>query len=99
MEDLDLITILLGEAVDYTRLEKKLEELTNIIFSILRSFSGNSDFGSNLTQKDMKAALIVYFLGILHAAKLAKSTPLGITIEDIMRFVKLTIKNAMAVEI
>ena len=98
-EDLDLITILLGEAVNYTRLEEKLEELTNMIFSILRSLSGKSDFGSNLTQKDMEAALIVYFLGILHAAKLAKSTPLGITLEDIMRFVKITMKNAIAVDI
>ena len=89
-EDLDLITILLGEAVDYTRLEEKLEELTKIIFSILKSLSGNNEFGAALSQKDMETALIVYFLGILHAARLAKSTPISITLEDIMRFLKIT---------
>lgn len=98
-EDLDLITILLGEAVDYTRLEEKLEELTKIIFSILKSLSGNSEFASALSKKDMETALIVYFLGILHAARLAKSTSIGITLEDIMRFVRITIKNAMDVDL
>jgi AcrR family transcriptional regulator len=98
-EDLDLITILLGEAVDYTKLEEKLEELTEIIFSILKSLSGNNDYGTTLSKKDMETALIVYFLGILHAARLAKSTDISITLEDIMRFVKTTIKEAMDVNI
>jgi AcrR family transcriptional regulator len=98
-EDLDLITILLGEAVDYTKLEEKLEELTTMIFSILKALPGSNDFAAALSQKDMETALIVYFLGLLHTARLAKSTPINITLEDIIRFVKITIKNAMNVDI
>lgn len=98
-EDLDLISILLGEAVDYTRLEEKLEKLTTLIFSILRSIPGNSEFAATMSQKDMEAALIVYFLGILHAARLAKSTSIDISQEDLIRFLKITIKNAMEVDL
>ena len=98
-EDLDLITILLGEAVDYTKLEEKLEELTKLIFSILKALSGNSYFAESLSKKEMEAAVIVYFLGILHAVRLAKSTPIGISQDDIMRIVKVTINSAMGVEI
>jgi AcrR family transcriptional regulator len=98
-EDLDLITILLGEAIDYTRIEEKLEVLTNVIFNLLRQVDRRGDLLNSFSRKEMKAALIIYFLGVLHAAKLAKSTDIDLTIEDVMNFLKLTISESMDIPI
>ncbi len=98
-EDLDLITILLGEAIDYTRIEEKLEVLTNVIFNLLRQVDRRGDLLNSFSRKEMKAALIIYFLGVLHAVKLAKSTDIDLTIEDVMNFLKLTISESMDIPI
>lgn len=98
-EDIDLITILLGEAVDYTRIEEKLEVLTNIIFDLLRKVDRKGDLLGSFTHKEMKAALIIYFLGVLHTVKLAKSTNIDLSIQDVMNFLKLTISESMDVPI
>lgn len=96
-EDLDLITILLGEAIDYTRIEEKLEVLTNVIFNLLRQVDRRGDLLGNFSRKEMKAALIIYFLGALHAVKLAKSTDIDLSMKDIMNYLKLTISESMNV--
>ena len=98
-DDLDLINILLAEALDYTRIEEKLEELTKMIFSVLRSLAKNNDIKHEYSKKEMEVALIVYFLGILHAVKLARSTDIGVSIPEIMEFVKKSIEKTMGLKV
>ncbi len=44
--------------VTHKVVEEKLEELTKIIFSILKALSGNNEFAAALSQKDMEEATI-----------------------------------------
>ncbi|UCB45864.1 MAG: TetR/AcrR family transcriptional regulator [Spirochaetota bacterium] len=99
LKDIDLINILLSEAIDYTRIEEKVEKLSNIILTILKSLSPKKESFHELTKTSMKAGLVVYFLGILNAVKISRSASLGIEVTDIMNFVKQSIENAMGIEL
>jgi AcrR family transcriptional regulator len=99
LNDVDLINILLSEAIDYTRIEEKIEMLSNMILSILKSLSTPKKSFHELTKTSMKAGLIVYFLGILNAVKITRSASLEIEVSDIMDFVKQSIENAMNIEL
>ena len=70
-----------------------------MILSILKSLPPKKESFHELNITSMKAGLIVYFLGILNAVRIARSASLGIDVPDIMRFVKQSIENAMGVEL
>lgn len=97
--DLELINILLSEAIDYTKIEEKIEQLTNMILSILKGFSPGKKLFRELDKTSMKAGLIVYFLGILNAVKISREASIGISTSDITGFVKRSIENAMDAEL
>ena len=89
-KDLDLISIFLAEAIEFTRIEEKIDRLTNLIFSVLKEISSENSVMKHYTIKDMQTALVVYFLGILNAVKLSTSSSIGLCVEDVMRFIRLT---------
>jgi AcrR family transcriptional regulator len=92
-EDLDLINILLSEAIDYTRIEAKLEKLTDLIFSLVKPIAARRQMLQELSRGSMQAALIIFFLGILDAAKLARSSSIGLKESHIIGFMKMLIEN------
>lgn len=99
LNDLELINILLAEAIDYTKIEEKIEQLTNMIFSIIKTLSPKKESFREFTKTTMQAGLMVYFLGILNAVKLSRSTSIGIKVSDIMNFVKISIENSMDIKL
>lgn len=94
-KDVDLISIFLSEAIELTRIEEKIERLTNLIFSVLKDLSTPHSLTKNYTRKDMQTALIVYFLGILNAVKLSTQSSINLSVADIMHFIKLTIHDSL----
>jgi len=94
-QDVDFITILLAEAVEYTKIEEKLEELTSMIFSLIQTLVKRGDVALSFSKKSMETALMVYFLGVLHAVKLARSTNINITVPDIIDFVKQSMDKSL----
>ena len=98
LTDLDLINILIAEAIDYTRIEEKIETLTHQIFKTIRPLARSNDIFNKFDKKTMYAALMVYFLGIMNAAKIAKTSSIEVDIDDILRFVELTIENVMDIQ-
>jgi AcrR family transcriptional regulator len=99
LQDLELINILLSEAIDYTKIEEKIEQLTTMILAILKDLSPEKKTYHALDKRSMKTALIVYFLGLLNAVKLSREASLGISVNDIIGFVKQSIENAMNVDL
>ncbi len=99
LNDVDLINILLSEAVNYTKIEEKMNELTTMIFNILQSISKENYVFKDYDRKDMESALIVYFLGVLNAVKLSQSTSIGITRKDVINFIKKSINKSMGIDI
>jgi AcrR family transcriptional regulator len=99
MNDLELINILLSEAIDYTRIEEKIEQLTKMILSILKELSPSKKTFHALDKTSMKAGLIVYFLGVLNAVKISREASLGVDTADIIGFVRQSIENAMDIEL
>ncbi|HUX50250.1 MAG TPA: TetR/AcrR family transcriptional regulator [Spirochaetia bacterium] len=91
LEDLDFINILLSEAIQYTRIEEKIDELTSIVSSIIPAA------GLPFNRSQLEAGLMVYFLGILNAARIARSSSVGVTIADIMSFTRITIEQSLGV--
>lgn len=94
LEDLDFISILLSEAIQYTRIEQKIEELTTIIASLIPDSES-----LHLSRRELETALIVYFLGILHAARISRNAAVGLTVKDLTEFVRNTVSQAVQMEI
>lgn len=97
--DLDLINILLSEAITYTKIEEKVEELSGLILTLLRTIAKDHKVLDGLDRNMMDAALVVYFLGMLAAVKLSRSSSIGLKVSDITRFIKYTIENGLNIKI
>lgn len=99
LNDSDFINIILTETLAYTRIEDKVEKLTDFIFRLLLSLSDESKVAAKLTKKDMETALIIYFLGILNTAKLARSSSISVNKEEIIHFLKNSVEQTMGISI
>jgi len=99
LDDLDFITILLTEGIVYTRIEEKAQELSTIISSVFAPITRQAPSLKDFTEKDMEAALLVYFLGVLGAVRIAKTANLSTTSADVLAFLRLSIRNGLGVAI
>ena len=99
LDDLDFITILLTEGIVYTRIEEKAQELSAIISSVFAPITRQAPSLKDFTKKDMEAALLVYFLGVLGAVRIAKAANLSTTSADVLAFLRLSIRNGLGVAI
>ncbi|MBN1523312.1 MAG: TetR/AcrR family transcriptional regulator [Spirochaetales bacterium] len=97
LNDLDLINILLSEAIKYTKIEEKVEELSTAIFGLVQSVAKDKKILEGFDKSSMEAALIVYFLGIFNAVKLVRSSSVGIKVQDILKFVKITVEKSLGI--
>ena len=99
LDDLDFITILLTEGIVYTRIEEKAQELSTIISSVFAPITRQAPSLKDFTEKDMEAALLVYFLGVLGAVRIAKAANLSTTSADVLAFLRLSIRTGLGVAI
>lgn len=99
LADLDFITILLTEGVAYTRIEEKAQELSAFVSSLFTPITPQAPSLKDFTPTDMEAALLVYFLGVLGAVRIAKVANLSITSADVLAFLRLSIRNGLGVAI
>ncbi|MCD6121697.1 MAG: TetR/AcrR family transcriptional regulator [Spirochaetales bacterium] len=97
--DVDLINILLTEALQYTSIESKIDKLTDIIFSIIKGIPGSSQTILFMPKTFLRTSIIVFFLGILQTAKLSETKEMGITHKDIVKFTKSVISQSMGVKL
>ncbi len=96
-KDLDLINILLSEAIDYTRIEAKLEKLTDLVFSLVKPIARSKQKLQDLSRGSLQTALIIFFLGIMDAARLARSSSIGLKESQITGFMKMLIDNVFGI--
>lgn len=96
--DLNLVNILLSEAISYTRIEEKVEELSELIMGLLQEIAKDRRVLDGFDKKMMDAALVVFFLGMLAAVKLARLTSLGLQVGDIICFIKYTIEKGLLIQ-
>jgi AcrR family transcriptional regulator len=102
LQDLDFINILLSEAIQYTRIEEKIEDLTSIVASVIAAedqTDRQNAMDLPLTRRQLEAGLMIYFLGILNAARIARSSSVGVTLTDILGFTRLTIEQSLGISI
>ncbi|RPJ09497.1 MAG: TetR/AcrR family transcriptional regulator [Spirochaetaceae bacterium] len=99
LQDLDLVNILLSEAIIYTKIEEKVEELSTAIMMLLKPAIKDSDMITDLDKNTWQAGLGVYFLGILNTVKLARTTSIGIKVSDILKFVKISIEKSLGLKL
>ena len=98
-KDLDLINILLSEAIDYTRVEAKLETLTDLVFSLVGPIARSKPALQYLSRESLQTALIVFFLGIMDAARLARSSSIGLKESQITGFMKMLVENVFGIKL
>ena len=97
--DIDLVNILLSEAIAYTHIEEKLEKLTDLILSLLKPMTSGNKTLENFPRSSMEAAVTIFFLGIINAVKIARSTSIGVKESDITSFMKTLIENSFGIKL
>lgn len=100
LNDLDFINILLSEAIQYTRIEEKIEDLTSIVSSLIpqaAQSTGQDAQSFSLTRKQLETALMIYFLGIMDAARISRAASVGVTVADILDFTRLTVHQSLGI--
>jgi AcrR family transcriptional regulator len=95
LRDLPLINILLSEAIDYTRLEEKVETITDLVSSLLKPDRPEAPGWPGLSRQMLRTGLIVIFLGVLDAVRITRSSSLGIRTEDIIGFVDFLTRGSL----
>ena len=99
LNDLDLVNILLSEAITYTKIEEKVEELSGIILSLLKTIAKDNKNLDGFDKNMMDTALVVYFLGIMAAVKVSRSSEIGLKANDVMKFIRFTVEKALGVKL
>jgi AcrR family transcriptional regulator len=98
LRDLDLITILLSEAIGYTRIEEKIEALTDLVYSLIQPLLERRP-QAGFTRTYMETALAVFFLGILNTVRISRSSSIGIKDTDVIRFIQLAVESSLGVRL
>jgi len=96
-EDLDLISILLTEAVHFAGLEDKLERLTSLIAGVVLELAAEKGLAFELPPRQAMAALSLFLLGSLDTVRLSRAAGLAVGSEDILGFIRLTIENTFQI--
>jgi len=99
LTNIDFINILLTEAIEFTKMDEKMEKITDIIFSIIREIPGAKEATKNLSRRMLQTSIVVVFLGILNTANLAKTGKSSIDIPDILAFLKHIVAQSLGVTI
>jgi AcrR family transcriptional regulator len=96
--DSDLVTILITEAVGKTDLRGKIDAIVGLLESILAPLRAQNPAITGLDRKELEGALLVYFLGTLNAVKLSHAGSLGVSLDHILSFLRLTVTGTLALQ-
>jgi len=99
LADSDLITILLSEAIQYTRIEDKLEELVSLFDAILAPIANTGPGLTGFTRTNLESALLVYFLGVLDAVRISAASSLEVKPDDVLDFLRVTVRNTLGLDV
>jgi len=98
LKDLNFINILLTEAIELTKVEEKMETITDVVLSIVKEISGTGEPPAHLSRRMLQTSIVVVFLGLLSAANLAKTGKTGIYTPDIIAFLKYLVSQSLGIE-
>ncbi|MEJ2664424.1 MAG: TetR/AcrR family transcriptional regulator [Spirochaetia bacterium] len=99
LKDVDLINILLSEAIAFTKIEEKIEVLSEMIFGLIKNIAKNNTRFKKFDRRFIQTALMVFFLGILNAVRLTRLSSVEIRETDIINFLKQSIENSMNINL
>lgn len=99
LADADVVSIILTESGRSFRLEDKLERLAALVSGPLAELAASRGLAVDFTPARAKAAILVYFLGGLEAVRLAESAGVDIGPEDVIDFIRFSIKNSLGIDL
>jgi AcrR family transcriptional regulator len=99
LKDLDLIDILLTEAAAFTKIDEKLEKINDLVGSALTSATKGNHALAQLTRRDMKSIISVFFLGILSSVRLSRISSSGLNSDEIQTAVRKVVQTSLEIEL
>lgn len=93
--DLDLISILLTEAAEYTRMEEKLGKLTDLVTALISPLVKDKEVLKGFARRSMEAAVAVLFLGVLNAVKIARAGSIDLGVSDVADFLRVLVSSSL----
>ncbi len=98
-DDVDLINILLSEAIEHTRIEEKIERISSLIHGIIREIGARQEPPRVLPDAMARVGLVVYFLGVLDAVRISRLANTSLTTTEILTFLRRTVESTLGVRI
>jgi TetR/AcrR family transcriptional repressor of uid operon len=98
-DDVELINILLSEAIEHTHIEEKIERISSLIYEITREIGARQEPPRVLPDTMARAGLVVYFLGVLDAVRISRLANTSVTASEILAFVHQTVESTLGVRI
>ena len=99
IKDSELIHILLTEAVELTRINEKLDILMDMVVRLQEEarqiFAPVLSAPSRQADPADRAAVVVFFMGMLHAVRLSPDGQLGFSSGDIQDFMKRMVHQSL----
>lgn len=96
VKDSDLIHILLTEAMELTRINEKLDTLMDMVMHLQAEARTRLSLPDQLTPTTAdRAAVVVCFMGMLHAVRLSPAGQLGFSTGDIQDFMKRMVHQSL----
>jgi AcrR family transcriptional regulator len=99
LEDVDLVHLVLTEASGLTGLREKVDILTDLLAEQIGELFDTSGFGSRFPRSAIRTAIVVLFLGITNTALLARTARLGVSLQEVLEFLKTTVETSLGISL
>jgi AcrR family transcriptional regulator len=99
LEDIDLVHLVLTEAAGLTGLREKVDVLTDLIAEHIGGLFDAGGHGSRFPRSSIRTAIIVLFLGITNTALLARTARLGVSLQEVLEFLKTTVESSLDISL
>ncbi len=97
LQDVDLVHLVLTEASSLTGLREKVDLLTDLIAEPVGGLFEASGLKSRFPRTAIRTAIVVLFLGITNTAILARTANLGVSLKEVLAFLKTTVETTLGI--
>lgn len=96
-QDTELVSIILSEGIEVSRLAEKIDSLISLVLDLRRQAGLPNLPAGDPALIRIRTAIIIYFLGLMNAARLCTHTQLGISQEDLLGFIREVIHRELSI--
>jgi len=97
LEDVDLVHLVLTEAAGLTGLREKVDLITDLVAEPVGGLFDTSGLGGRFPRSAIRTAIVVLFLGVTSTAIMARTASLGVSLQEVLDFLKTMVETSLGI--